>query len=255
MSEPIYSVTTERLYRRLPETYRVLDAQNDWQFKKFISSIADQLADIETIVARIEYLATPENRADFYSSLNQYNTYTRPAGSEDPAIGFAPIEETSDLVDARTADPLWLNWLGQLVGADVVGIPSPVDKRYAILDEYLGIKAGSREALEAAVLQYLTGTKYSRVYPHRNGASGSIISIGTEWDVLIVTKAEETESGADLIAEIIRKGAKPAGVELHHVAYTFTWEVIETSFTSWAQIDATGSWANFEVAGAENLPV
>lgn len=254
-SEPIYSTTTERIYRRLPETYRILDTQNDWQFKKYISSIGDQLNDLDVILARIEYLATPENKADFYASLNQYNTYARPSGVEDPTLGFSPIEETSDLVDARTADAEWLEWIAQLTGANLTSVYDVSSKRFALVNNYLGFKAGSRAALEAAVTQYLTGTKYSRVYPRRDGAGGSLVSIGTQWDVLIVTKSEETPSGADLIANIIGKGAKPAGVILHHVAYTWSWSVLESVFTTWTSIDATGSWNSLETTNAENLPV
>lgn len=254
MSEPTYGVTTERLYRRLPEFYRNLDAQNDWQFKKYIGSMSDELNDIDVLIARLEYIP-PEDRPDYYASLDQYNTYERPSGLEDPDLGFAPIGETSDLLDARTADSAWLPFLAQLIGADISDLTSDEDRRDAILFNYLGFRAGSREALEDAAKRVLTGTKFVRVYPHRNGAGGSIYSQGTQWDILLITRLEETPSFADIVNEILRKGAKPAGVVLYHIPYAVTWEVIETTFPTWANIEAVGTWQNIEFGNADLLPL
>ena len=56
MTEPTYTTTTERLWRRLPEFYRNLDATTTeyenvtstaYPFKRFISSVSDELNDIE----------------------------------------------------------------------------------------------------------------------------------------------------------------------------------------------------------------
>lgn len=254
MSEPVYSPTTERMYLRIPEFYRVLDAQNDWHFKKYISSIADQLSEIDTLVARLEYIP-PEERADYYAARDELNTYTRPAGLETSEFGFAPIGETSDLLDARTADLGWLPYLAQLIGADISDLVTESERRDAIIFNYLGFRAGSREALEDAAKRVLTGSKYVRVYPHRDGAGGSIFSEGTQWDILIITKSEETPSVEDIVAEILRKGAKPAGVVLHHIAYALTWEVLESTFTSWSAIEAAGSWNNIEFGNADLLPL
>ena len=253
-TEPTYTTTTERLYRRLPEFYRVLDSQNDWHFKKYISSIADQLNDIDTLVARLEYIP-PEDRADYYASLDADNTYVRPAGLEQEEFGFAPIAETSDLLDARTSDLGWLSYLAQLIGADISDLVTESERRDAIILNYLGFRAGSREALEDAAKRVLTGSKYVRVYPHRDGAGGSIFSEGTQWDILIITKSNETPSVEDIVDEILRKGAKPAGVVLHHIAYAVTWEIIEATFPTWNNIEAVGTWQNIEFGNAELLPV
>lgn len=254
MAEPIYTPTTERLYLKVPEFYRVLDSQNDWHFKKFISSIGDQLNDIELLVARLEYIP-PEERAEYYASLDEFNTYVRPAGLETETFGYAPIGETSDLLDARTSDYDWLPYIAQLIGADISDLTSEADRRDAIIYNYLGFRAGSREALEDAAKRVLTGSKYVRVYPHRDGSGGSIFSEGTQWDILIITKTEETPSVEDIVAEILRKGAKPAGVVLHHIAYALTWEVLEATFTSWSAIEAAGSWNNIEFGNADLLPL
>jgi hypothetical protein len=245
MSEPTYSVSTERVYERLPEVYRTLDVQNEWQFKKYISSIVDQLGDIDVLVARLDYVP-PEDRKDWYASGNEYNTYERPTGIEDPDLGFDPIYETSDLLDGRTADDAWLPYLGQLIGADLEDVPTADEKRDAIINNYLGFKAGSREALEAAVLSLLTGTKYSRVYPQRTGEGGSIFATGDQWDVLIVTKPEESPDSATILAKVISEGAKPAGVLLHHLSYTLTWEILEAGLPTWTVIDAQPNWTTIE---------
>ena len=253
-AEPIYTPTTERLYRRLPEFYRILDSQNDWHFKKYISSIADQLNDIDVLVARLEYIP-PEDRADYYASLDEYNTFARPAGLETETLGFAPIGETSDLLDARTSDSAWLAYIAQLIGADISDLVTDTDRRDAIIFNYLGFRAGSTEALQDAAKRVLTGSKYVRVYPHRDGAGGSIFAEGTQWDILIITKSEETPSVEDIVAEILRKGAKPAGVVLHHIAYAVTWEVLELTFPTWANIESVGTWNNIELGNADLLPV
>jgi hypothetical protein len=253
MSEPTYSVTTERTYDRLPEAYRTLDAQNDWQFKKYISSIVDQLGDIDVLVARIGYIP-PEDRKDYYDSLNEFNTYQRPAGIEDPDLGFLPIEQTSDLFDARTADSDWLDYIGQLTGADTTRFPTPDEKRDVLINDFLGFRAGSKLAVEASVKSLLTGTKFSRVYPQRDANDGDIFSVGTQWDVLIVTRPEESPSSSIIIDKVIRDGAKPAGVVLHHLAYALVWSILETDFATWTAIEALGNWSNLELAGADNLP-
>ena len=254
MSEPIYTTTTERIYKRLPEVYRILDAQNEWHFKKYISSISDQLNDIDTLVARLEYIL-PEDRIDYVNSLNQYNTYTRPAGLEDAAYGFDPISETSDLLDGRTADEDWLPYIAQLIGASITTLDNEAEKRDAVILNYLGFRAGSREALEDSAKRVLTGTKYVRVYPHRDGLDGSVFHVGTQWDILIITKPGETPSPEDIELEIVRKGAKPAGVILHHIAYTLNWEILESTLPTWTAIDAIASWDVLEAGLAEYLPV
>lgn len=255
MPEPTYSVTTERIYRRLPEVYRVLDEQNDWHFKKYISSIADQLNDIDVLVARLEYI-TADKWAARLATQTPYNTYERPAGVEDPTYGWADIGRTSDLFDGRTADALWLPYIGQIIGADIGSLDSEADRRDAAINNYLGFQAGSREAIEAAIQSVLTGTKYIRVYPHRDGAGGSTTHIGTQWDILIITKVSETPGGASSIVDAINnKGAKPAGVVIHCITYSLTWASLESTFNTWTKIENAGTWANLESSNSDDLPL
>jgi hypothetical protein len=255
MDEPVYSVTTERLYRRLPETYRVLDAQNEWQFKTYISSITDQLNDLDELQARFDYVP-PDQRPDFYAALNKYNTYTRPAALEDPAYGWSPVYETSDLLDGRTANVEWLPFIGQMLGASFTHLTTDAARRDAVVNNFLGYRAGSTAALEAAVLSVLTGTKYVRIYPHRDGLAGSTTHEGTMWDILIITKASETAGGASSIVDAITdKGAKPAGVLIHCITYSLVWTTLESTFNTWTKIENTLTWDNLESSNAEDLPL
>lgn len=277
MSEPIYGVTTERIYRRLPEFYRNLDAQHNWQFKKYISSISDELNEIDRLIARLEYIP-PEEQYDYKESLDEYNSYSRSivqayyvdlskyptygdlsaakinysaltqiTPEDEPAMGLPSISETSDLLDARTADPAWYQFIAQLTGADISNLSTIPDRRDALKYNYLGFRAGSREAIENAVKDVLTGTRFVRIYPHSDGASGSITSVGTQWDILIVTKTLETPSVQDIVNEVIRKGAKPAGVVLHHLSYSISWDSLESLLPTWNNIDQSGSWNNLEL--------
>lgn len=253
MNEPIYTVTTERIYARLPEFYRTLDAQNQYAFKTYISSFGDVLHEIEQLVARIQYIP-PEDQTDFNESLDALYTYTRPPGVETSKYGYAPVGSTSDLLDGRTADDEWLLYLGQLVGADLRHVHDMDARRDAVIRNILGFRAGSRQALEDATKNVLTGDKFVRIYPHRNGAGNSISSIGTQWDILIVTKPSETPPGSAVIDEILRKNAKPAGVVLHHIVYGAIWSDIQTMFPSWSTLETTGkTWVNIETGNADLL--
>lgn len=268
LEEPIYSTSTERLYRRIPEFYRVLDAKNDWHFKKYISAVGDQLDDIDLLVARLEYI-NPEDRANYSASLDEYNSYLRRESTTYYAglseyITYAdlaaantdyysltqlpPISETSDLLDSRTADPEWLDYIAQLTGANISGLTNVQDRRIALQYNYLGFRAGSKESIENAVKNVLTGTKFVRIYPQRNGAGGSVTSVGTQWDILIVTRVQETPSQQEVIDEIVRKGAKPAGTVLYCISYSIDWNSISSLLPVWSNIEQAGSWNNLGLA-------
>lgn len=250
--EPTYSVTTERLYARLPEFYRTLDEQVGWHLKTYLSAMVDELNAITLLMARLEYVP-PEERAAYEET---FDGYTREPQPDTLDYDYPPLGQTSDLVDGRTADVDWLPYIGQMIGADVLSLPTAAERRDAVVRNYLGFRAGSRQALAEAAKLTLTGEKYVRIYPHRDGAGSSITSIGTQWDILIVTKAEETPSVGGIVEEILRKGAKPAGVVLHHLTYSATWDVITTAFPTWTAIETNGvTWANIESGNADLLPV
>ena len=258
MTEPTYTTTTERLWRRLPEFYRNLDATTTeyenvtstaYPFKRFISSVSDELNDIDTTVERLKFVPI-ERRNEYIASRDIYNTYTRPAGLEDAGLGFLPLNETSDLFDGRTADEEWLVWLGKLTGAKVNALESEATKRDKVINGYVGFKAGSKTSMANAVKEVLTGTKYAQVYDHTSVVSGALATSASEWDVTIVTKATETPAGTDTAAVIIAKGAKPAGVKLYYLPYSVTWTLVESTFTTWTLLEAALTWDTIEFTGA-----
>lgn len=244
MTEPVYSATTEKLWRRLPEVYRTYDEDNDWAFKKFISSFADQLDEVETLSERF-FLVGEEDYRLLTEDLGVTDTYTRPDGLEDDdsPIGYLPMYQTSDLVDPRTANEEWLPYVAQLYG---VQLPNDtVDyQRAAIWYGYTSLKGGSKQALREALQDQLTGDKWVDIYERRDGAGGSIDSPAGEWDILVVTRTEETPPGLDLVAEIERRNAKPAGVILHQITYNAPWDDIDT--LDWTAIEAFSNWNELE---------
>jgi hypothetical protein len=244
MTEPIYSASTERLWSRLPEIYRTYDADNNWEFKTYISAMADQLEQVEEMVARL-LLVPEEDYREFTSDNDITNTYHRPPELEDDdsELGYAPLYKTSDLVDPRTANAEWLPYVAQLYG---VSLPNDTIEyqRAAIFHGYTSLRGGSKRALVQAVQSQLTGDKQVLLYPHRDGAGGSIDSAASEWDVLVVTQLDETPDGADIVGEVLRRNAKPAGVVFHAITYSIDWDTIET--LDWDAIEAFGTWNLFQ---------
>jgi len=240
MTEPTYSTTTERLYKRLPEIYRILDgttntyentADVDYPFKTWLSGIIDELGDIDTTVERLKYVL-PERRTEYNSAKNIYNTYERPAGLEDETLGYLPLNETSDLFDGKTANEEWLPWLGKLIGVKADPNESEAAKRDKVIFAYEGFK----------------------VFDHSTVVSGFLTPSASEWDVVIMTKTPETPEGFDLAATVIAKGAKPAGVVLYYLAYTLYWDALESALANWTAIEATLNWDTLETSGAEAIP-
>lgn len=177
-----------------------------------------------------------------FSTMSMMTAYTE---DEEAALGWTPIDLTSDLVDPVTADAAWLNWLGQLVGVNTDTLLSEQERRDAVQFASSGFHAGSQTALEDAARSELTGTRYVRVYTHSTDDMAGI-GTGTEWDILLVTKTSETPSVAQVVDTVIRKGAKPAGVRLYHKAYEVPWSISDTM--DWDDRDAL-TWDEYEETG------
>lgn len=214
MTEPIYSEDGERLWERLPQTYRTEDDTNNWQMKRYLSGTTDQLGEIGVLIDRINYIDPPEGEPG----------------------------DTSDLVDPNAADVEWLPWLAQLLGVRVLSGNEAADR--AKLSSPAKFQAGTKSAIRVAAQNVLSGEKHVEVYDHTTNVSG--VGLGGQWDVLIVTR--DTETLSDPIAEVIKVGAKPAGVKLWHITYTATWDAIEAAFPTWADLDAA-TWGEIEEAG------
>lgn len=163
MPEPIYSEATETFYERLPEHYRNADAGLNWVFKKWLSGVLEEYADVDDLITRFQY-----------TTLDS---------------GGIP-GDTSDLTDPATADAAWLPWLAQLVGINLDVTLPVADQRTVISQALLGIKAGTKAAMAQAASRHLVGSKFVRVYDH--SSSLSAIGQGGEWDMLVVTLDSET---------------------------------------------------------------
>lgn len=215
---PPAGAATDRLYGRLPDHYRDADAGLDYPLYRWLAGLGAVLSQVEDLIDRIDYVAPGDGGA---------------AG------------DTSDLVDPTVADVDWLPWLAQLVGVQLSPALSEAEKRDAILYASAGWRAGTKSAVAAAAKTELTGTRYAKVYDH----SVSVPGDGGMWDVLIVTRTSETPDPSRVLAAVVRRGAKPAGVVLHHRAYEASWDTVVSTYPTWAALEAAGSWIKIQEAG------
>lgn len=222
MPEPSYSATTERLYGRLPDFMRAADSRNDWIMKRWISSIADSQGEVDVLLSRIDYWPVPHGG--------------------DPA-------DTSDLVDARTADAEWLDWLGQLFGVRLYPGMTITERRDAVAFASSGFRAGTKVGMADAAKSTLVGGRYAAVYDHSSYNVGD----GGQWDVLVVTRSSETPDPTRVLRSIVRKRAKPAGVLLWHRSYGTSWDVLEVTYPTWNDWDATQDWNEIEEVGLATI--
>lgn len=224
MAQPAVHATTQALYDRLPGFYRDADSKapgvGDWPLLRYLSLIGDQLGEIEDLFARIEYVA-PDDGGDPTDTL----------------------ENTSDLADPTTADIAWLPWMGQHVGVQVSSALTDQEKRDAVKFASSGWRAATRSAVEDAAKTVLTGTKYVRVYDHATTRADA--GTATQWDILIVTRPSETPDVQAVLDTVVAKGAKPAGVVLHHEAYDASWATLEASRPTWADWNDV-AWRDIE---------
>lgn len=136
---------------------------------------------------------------------------------------------TSDLIDARYADPEWLDWIAQILGAQVGSISSEIGIRDRLNDASAGLYAGTDESIIGAVKAVLTGNKSVTLRKNR-----TLTGAGTVWDLLIITVDSETPVGFDFQKYLTEQGVKPAGVIVRQSTYAATWEVLELHRPIWA---------------------
>lgn len=207
-----------RLYLDLPEHYRTADAGLDWPMYFWLAGLLLVGGEVETLFDRIDFI---------------------------PEFEGGAVGDTSDLADPVAAAAEWLPWLAQLVGVQLnPGLPVSA-QRDAIETAVSGFRAGTRPALAAAAKSLLTGTQFVQVYDHTIASPGD----GGEWDVLLVTRDEETPfSGGELIDRVEAQGAKPAGVVLHHRSYTAPWDAVDAAYATWAATDGL-TWNQMDDTG------
>jgi hypothetical protein len=207
---PQFSVTTMRIYGRLPEFYRAADATagsypNDFPLLRYISLIGDQGADIEVLLNRFSYVP--------------------------PFAGGTP-GSTCDLVNPVTADSAWLPWMAQLYGVALTAGMTVPEQRAAIGNATAGFLAGSRQSIINIAMSQLTGGQHVQLVDHANN---------DPWQVQIITRASETPQPSTVVSAVIAANAKPAGVALTQIYYEATWATVEAALPTWAAWENAGT--------------
>ena len=229
---PVMSTLVDRLYSRLPRIYRILDQQNGWAFKLWLGaalSFGGEIDDMIELVRGSRPLgpAVPEPWDLDPEDLDRWRE--------------AREVRMSLLADPESAPTEWLPWLAQLVGAYLPAGASLAERRDIIGGA--GYRAGTRGAIADAARSALTDSRYVTVIPHQAG-----YAVGTIWDLTIRTRSTETPDPAEVLATIVRKGAKPAGARLWHTTFGTSWDRIEALFPTWEDWDAA-TWTKIEEAG------
>jgi hypothetical protein len=243
---PYMSLLADRLYQRLPEIHRRMDATDStWTLKRYVAAMALDGGLLDDTITRVAGdrpvgPAVPEPWALRGSELEQWraNRTDRPSALADPA----------------QADVAWLPWLAQLVGSTLDPAASEQEKRDTIRYATSGWRGGTRSAIADAAKTALTGSKYARIVPHMIPVSGSL-NPGTIWDITIVTRTQETPDPGAVLDAVLRKGVKPAGVVLHHAAYGASWDQIEAVFPQWNPHWENLTWDELEQAGLMYVPI
>lgn len=237
---PYMTLLVDRLYHRLPEVYRTFDAGAlTYVLKRYLAAalnLGGVIDDTVTAIAGENPVgpAVPEPWSLDGEQLDQWRAARR----------FRP----SALADPDQADPLWLPWLAQLVGARLDPAASLSERRDTIKYATSGWRAGTRQAIADAAKTALTGTKYAKVIPHSVPAVGGGVTDGTIWDVTIVTQDAETPDPAAVLAAVLRKGVKPAGVVLYVSGYSSSWDLIEKYYPMFDDIELA-DWDTIEQIG------
>lgn len=235
VTAPFISVAAQRMYDRLPRVYRILDAQNDWALKRYIAGVCGFAGDVDDMIERFRG--------------------SRPVGPATPVPWDLDADERVRWIEARTyapsaltdpdlADPAWLPYLAQLVGAYLDPAATLTERRDIIRFATSGYRGGTRQALADAARSALTGSRYVLVQPATRGDG----TAGTVWDVTLRTRTSETPSQQAVLDTVVRKGAKPAGVRLWIGSFGTSWDKIEALFPTWSNWEAY-TWDAMEEAG------
>jgi hypothetical protein len=201
--------------------------------------------------------AVSESSLRFYDRLPEFYR-TADAQNGYPLLKYIALimEQVADwealigrLFDGELGDPVlsddaWLDWIAQLVGVALTPGMSVAARRDAVSSASSGWRKGSKSAVADAAKTALTGTKHVEVYDHAINAAGD----GGIWDVLLVTRSDETPDVPAVLAAVVEKRAKPAGVQLHHRAFSATWATVESTLPTWTLWE-TKTWDEIQVLG------
>jgi hypothetical protein len=235
-SAPFISNAAQRMWERLPQIYRILDANNAWALKRYLAGATSFAGDIDVMIERMRGArpvgpATPEPWDLDAAELARWRE--------------ARARRPSHLTDPDLAEPEWLPYLAQLVGAYLDPAASLVERRDIIRFATSGYRGGTRAALADAARSALTGSRYVLVQPATRGDGAA----GTVWDITLRTRASETPDPNAVLATVIRKGAKPAGVVLWHATFGTSWDRIEALYPTWTDWESR-TWDQMEEVGA-----
>lgn len=215
MTRPTVHAFTEGWYGRLPDYIRVADEKEPsgggYPLLRMMALLGDQLGDVLDLFNRIDYVPPDETGSV--------------AG------------DTSDLVNAGTADVAWLPWVAQLVGVHLDRSLSTASQRAQILGS--SWLPGTPQALAKLAQSQLTDSKYVRIVDHYGG---------DPWTIAIRTRTSETPDLAAVLTAC--QSAKPAGFELVNDAFSTSWDTLEGAYPTWADWEAAGSWTAIEETGA-----
>jgi hypothetical protein len=236
---PYMSTLADRLYQRLPEVYRTMDAlDGGWPFKRYIAGMRAIAGQIDDTIEAIEGErpigpASPEPWALHADELANWRA--------------ARQSRPSALADPEQADAAWLPWLAQLVGAVLDPAASETERRDTIRYATSGWRGGTRSAIADAARSALTGNKTVTVLPHKKVSGGTVVD-GTAWDITIVTRSSETPDPGGMLAAIVRKGVKPAGAVLWHQAFAASWSAVTAAYPTWSTRPGK-SWTTIQETG------
>lgn len=235
--EPVVSPAAQRLWDRLPRTYRTMDAgQPDWPFKRFLAALATFPAELD--------------------ELTELLRGSRPLGPAKPEPWDLDPDQlarwrevradrNSALTDPDLADPSWLPWLAQMLGVALHPQSGLAERRDTLRFATSGYRGGTTAALADAARPALTGSRYVDV---QRGITGSGAA-GSMWDIAILTRTSETPGGGQSVLDsIVRQGAKPAGVRLHHRTFGTSWDQLEARYPTWTDWE-NRTWDQLEEVG------
>jgi hypothetical protein len=236
---PYMSTLVHRLYYRLPEIFRVLDAADScWTFKRYLAGVLELAGQIDDLINGIAGTDAIGPSAPQPWGLS----------TSELAVWLANrTQQTSILGDPVAADLAWLLWLGQLVGAQINPAATEQEQRDTIRYATSGYRGGTRQAIIDAAKSALTGTQRVALLLRQKPSGGAIMP-GTVWDLTIVTRPSETADPAEVLAAVNRKGVKPAGVTLWVYPYEASWADLMADFPLWTDRNAA-TWQQQGEAG------
>lgn len=233
---PFVSEAAQRVWERLPQAYRTMDAAQQWAFKRYLAGLLGIVQDADTLVERLAGARPVGPSGPEPVDLH---------GDELTRWREARRDVNSALGDPYLADAEWLSWMAQALGATLDPRSSIQERRDTLRFATSGMKAGTREAIANAARSALTGSRYVQVQSRLRGDG----TVGTLWDLTLRTRASETPDPSLVLPTVIRKGAKPAGVVLHHATFGTPWDRIEALFPTWSDWEQQ-TWGSLEESAA-----